>query len=108
MSDTRFTLAGIVLVFVGFVVLGIFGSGYVAGTIESQEFGDCFEYSEDKPPVKVDCNTGLFNKSLLSGIVIGLVAAGIVCLIRGIRGSWDQNTKPQDMVGPGGAADDSG
>ena len=35
-------------------------------------------------------------------LVMGLVAAGIVFLIKGARGGWDQDVRPEDMVGPGG------
>jgi len=52
-SDTRFTLVGIGLIFAGFIVLGVFGSQYIGPTIEAQEFDDCYEYFEDKPLVPV-------------------------------------------------------
>jgi len=28
---------------------------YIGPTIEAQEFDDCYEYFDDKPPVPVDC-----------------------------------------------------
>jgi len=34
------------------------------------------------------------------GLVLGLVGAGIVSLVKGARGKWDQDVKPEDMVGP--------
>jgi len=89
-SDIRFTLIGIGLIFVGFIVLGVF------------EFGDCFEYFEDKPPVSVSCEIKFLDKSLFFGLVVGLIGAGIFALIKGVRGKWDQDVKPEDMVGPGG------
>ena len=101
MSDTRFTLIGVALIFAGFLVLGVFGSQYNSTTIESQEFGDCYEYFEDKPPQKINCDLELFDKSLFFVLVIGLIAAGIISLIKGIKGNWDQKIKPEDMVGPG-------
>jgi len=33
-------------------------------------------------------------------LVMGLVGAGIVSLVKGARGKWDQDVKPEDMVGP--------
>lgn len=101
MSDTRFTLLGISLIFAGFLVLGIFGNQFTASTIESKEFGDCFEYHEDLPPTPINCDYKTLDKTILFGIVIALIAAGILSLIKGIRGKWDQKVRPQDMVGPG-------
>jgi len=44
MSDMRFTMIGIALIFVGFIILGVFGPDYQAATLESNEFGTCYEY----------------------------------------------------------------
>ena len=100
MSDTRFIILGIGLIFSGFIVGAVFGSQYFGPTIEATEFGDCYEYFDDKPPVSVDCESLLQGKTMLLGLVIGLIAAGILSLIKGAKGSWDQNVKPEDMVGP--------
>lgn len=102
MSDIRFTLIGIGLIFAGFLVLGVFGSQYIGPTLEAQEFGECYEYFEDKPPIPVDCNIQLQNKSMFFALVIALIGSGIFALIKGVRGKWDQDVKPQDMLGPGG------
>jgi len=102
-SDIRFTMLGVALIFVGFIVLGVFGSQFDAYTIEAEEFEDCFEYSADAPPKKIDCDAKLQDKFVLTAIVIGLIAAGIVVLIKGVKGRWDQDVKPEDMVGPGGS-----
>ena len=29
-----------------------------------------------------------------------LIACGIVSLVKGMKGSWDQNVKPEEMVKP--------
>ena len=105
MSDTRFIMLGIGLIFAGFVILGIFGSEYFDATIQANEFETCFEYFDDKPPVEVSCDIKLQNKVMFSGLVMALVGAGIVSLVKGVRGKWDQDVKPQDMVGPGGPTD---
>ncbi len=102
MSDTRFTMLGIGLVFAGFVILGIFGPEYFDATIQAQEFDNCFEYFDDKPPVQVDCDVILQGKMMFSGLVIALVGAGVAALVKGVKGRWDQDVKPEDMVGPGG------
>ncbi len=100
MSDTRFIILGIGLIFAGFIVVAVFGSQYFGPTLEATEFGDCYEYFDDRPPVPVDCETLLQGKALLLGLIIGLIVAGALSLVKGARGSWDQNVKPEDMVGP--------
>ncbi len=105
MSDTRFTMLGIGLIFAGFIILGIFGTAYFDATVEAQEFENCFEYFEDKAPVPIDCDVKLQGKIMFSGLVVALVGAGIVALIKGVKGRWDQDVKPEDMVGPGGPSD---
>jgi len=100
MSDTRFTILGIALIFAGFIVLGIFGSQYNEATVEMNEFGDCFEYFENAPPKQIDCNTILVDKSILFAVIVGLIGTGIILLIKGVKGKWDQDVKPEDVVGP--------
>ena len=106
MSDTRFTLLGIGLIFAGFIILGIFGAPYFDATIQAEEFGDCFEYFDDRPPVPIDCKVKLQDKMMFSGLVIGLVGAGVAALVKGVKGRWDQDVKPEDMVGPGHPSSD--
>ena len=106
MSDTRFTLIGIGLIFAGFMVLAIFGSQYFVYTIEAEEFGECFEYFDDKEPIPIDCDVKLQQKTMFFSVVIGLIGAGIVSLIKGVKGRWDQDVKPEDMLGPGGPRSD--
>ncbi len=100
MSDTRFTILGIVLIFAGFIILGVFGTAYFDATIQANEFETCFEYFDDSPPVEVSCDVILQNKVMFLGLVMALVGAGIVSLVKGARGKWDQDVKPEDMVGP--------
>lgn len=101
MSDTRFTLLGVGLIFAGFLVLGVFGSVFLTASIEAQEFGDCFEYRDDMPPVEVPCEAALQGKAAFFALVVGLIAAGILSLVMGVRGGWDQKARPEDMLGPG-------
>lgn len=102
MSDTRFTIIGIGLIFAGFVILGVFGANYFDASVQAQEFDTCFEYFDDRPPVQIECEIKLQEKMMFSGLVIALVAVGIASLVKGIKGRWDQDVKPEDMVGPGG------
>ena len=107
MSDMRFIITGVVLVFVGFIILGTFGHNYQAATLESNEFGTCYEYSENNPPVEISCSFKIFDQTLFFTLVIGFVGAGIIALVKGVKGDWDNKVKPEDMVGPGRTEDDN-
>ena len=101
MSDMRFTIIGIALIFVGFIILIVFGHNYQAATIESNEFGTCYEYSNDKEPIEIDCSLKILDQALFFALIIGFVGAGIIALVKGVKGNWDSKVKPEDMVGPG-------
>jgi hypothetical protein len=100
MSDMRFVIIGIALVFAGFLILGVFGHNYQAATFESNEFGTCYEYSDDLPPSQINCSFKIFDQTVFFAIVMGFIGAGIVALIKGVRGDWDNKVKPEDMTGP--------
>ncbi len=100
MSDMRFIMIGIGLVFIGFIIIGVLGSSYQAGTLESDEFGTCYEYFNDKPPKEIDCSFKIFDQTLFFAVVIGFVGSGIIALIKGMKGDWDNKVNPDDMVGP--------
>ena len=97
----RFIIIGIVLVFAGFVILGGFGQNYQAATLESNQFGTCYEYSDNSPPIEINCSFKIFDQTMFFGVVIVLIGVGIISLIKGTRGDWDNRVKPKDMVGPG-------
>lgn len=99
MSDTRFTLIGVALVFAGFLVFGIFGQQHYNLSIQAQEFSTCFEF-KDGEQIEVDCQVATQDKVVFFALVIGLITSGIFFLIKGIRGKWDQDVKPEDAVGP--------
>ncbi len=94
-------MIGVALIFVGFVILGAFGHNYQAATIESNEFGTCYEYSDDKAPIEIGCSAKIIDQVLFFGLIMGFVGAGIVALIKGVKGNWDNKVNPDDMVGPG-------
>jgi len=100
MSDMRFIIIGIVLVFVGFIILGGFGNQFQSATIESNEFGTCYEYSDEKPPSEINCSFKVFDQTVFFGIIIGFIVAGIISLVKGVKGDWDNKVKPEDMAGP--------
>ena len=97
----RFIIIGIGLIFAGFLILGGFGNNYQAATLESSEFGTCYEYSDDAPPVEINCSFKIFDQTIFFALVSGFIGAGIISLIKGVRGDWDNKVKPEDIVGPG-------
>ena len=98
----RYIIIGIVFIFSGFLILVVFGHDYQIAKIEASEFDECYEYYDDKEPVTVSCSSKIFNQTLFFAIVIVLIASGIISLIKGIKGKWDNEVKSEDMVGPGG------
>ena len=100
MSDIRFIIVGVVLVFFGFLILGTLGENYQSSNIEKNEFENCFDYSEDKEPVLVDCSSKNMEQILFFVFVLSLIAGGILALLKGVKGDWDSRVKSEDMVGP--------
>ena len=104
MSDTRFIILGVGLVFAGIIILSVFGTKFDEITMQ-EEFHECYEYHADMPPTKIDCDIAAQNKMVIFAIVALLIACGIISLVKGIRGRWDQDVKPDDMVGPNNSFD---
>ena len=104
MSDTRFIILGIGLIFTGIIVLSVFGGEINEITIQD-EFRECYEYHDDAPPTRIDCDIAFQNKLIIFAIVTLLIICGITSLLKGMKGKWDQNVKPEDMVGPGNSFD---
>ena len=103
-SDTRFIILGIGLVFSGIIFLSIFGSQTTEISLQ-EGFSECFEYHDDSPPTEIDCDIATENKMMIFAITALLIVCGIVSLVKGTKGRWDQNVKPEDMVGPGSSFD---
>lgn len=102
MSDMRYIIIGIVVIFSGFLILGVFGHDYQIANIEASEFDECYKYYDDKEPIIVNCSSKIFDQTLFFAIVIVLIVSGVISLIKGIKGKWDNEVRPEDMVGPGG------
>lgn len=100
MSDIRFVIVGVILIFTGFLILGTFGENYQGSNIQINEFENCFEYSEDQEPVLIDCSSKRIEQNIFFGFVIALVVGGILSLVKGVRGDWDSKVNSEDMVGP--------
>jgi len=97
----RFTIIGIALIFIGFIILGVFGHDFQTATLESNEFGTCYEYSNDNVPIEIDCSSKIIDQTIFFAIVMGFIGAGVIALVKGVKGDWDNKVKPEDMVGPG-------
>jgi len=103
-SDTRFIILGVGLIFAGIIILSVFGAQFDEITMQ-EEIHVCYEYHADTPPTEIDCSVASQNKIVIFAIVVLLIACGIVSLIIGLIGVCDQNVKPEDMVGPSGSID---
>ncbi|MCA9811579.1 MAG: hypothetical protein KC483_01815 [Nitrosarchaeum sp.] len=97
----RFLILGVGLMFAGFLMFGIFGNEYRDANLEMLEFNDCFEYTDETGPVQVNCTYKIFDQTIFLVVVGALLLGGTISLIKGIRGKWDNEVKPEDMVGPG-------
>ena len=104
MSDTRFIIIGIGLIFSGIIFLSVFGGQSTEISLQ-EGFSKCFEYHDDSPPTEIDCDTASENKMIMFAITALLIVCGIISLVKGTKGRWDQNVKPEDMVGPGNSFD---
>ena len=102
MSDIRFVMIGVGVLSIGFIVMALFGTQYQDITIQTKEFSECYDFTDENLPVKIDCDKQLQDRNLMFAVVIGILIAGGLALIKGIRGTWDNEVKPEEMVGPGG------
>jgi len=98
-SDTRFIILGVGVIFVGIIILSVFGAQFDEITIQ-EDFRECYEYHDDAPPTEIDCDIALQNKMIFFTLIGLLIICGIILLVKGIKGRWDQDVKPGDMVGP--------
>ena len=103
MSDIRFIMIGVLTITISFIFLGVFGEEYTEYTVQSKEFSDCYGFQDESQPSQLDCNILLQDKILFFLVIIGIIVGGILALIKGVKGNWDQRVKPEDMVGPGGS-----
>ena len=104
MSDTRFIILGVGLIFAGIIILTVFGAQFNEITMQ-EEFHVCYEYHADMPPTEIDYDIAAQNKIVIFAIVTLLIACGIASLVKGIKGKGDQDVKPEDIVGPSGSFD---
>ena len=72
MSDTRFIILGVGLVFSGIIILSVFGAQFDEITMQ-EEFHVCYEYHADMSPTEIDCDFASQNKMLIFGIIALLI-----------------------------------
>ena len=99
MSDIRLIMLGSVIIFAGFVVGGTTAAQYSQFAIQASQFEDCYDYSSGTQ-VKVKCDQKWQDEIGFLALSLGLIGAGAVIIIKGIRGKWDQNVKSDEMLGP--------
>ena len=95
MSDIRFIIIGVGLIFAGIIVLSVFGSEFDEITLQA-EFVDCYEYHEDAPPTRINCEIAFYDKMIFFSFVILLIACGIVAMVKGPGSSFDTRDEPKD------------
>ena len=99
MSDIRLIMIGSVILFVGLILAGMAGSKYSQISIQQEQFGDCYDYSSGNP-IYVNCTNAEDQALLYLAFALGLMGGGSYIIFRGIKGSWDQNVKSDEMLGP--------
>ena len=82
--------------------MAVFGTQFQDITVQTKEFSECYDYTDENGPVKIDCEERLQDRNMTFAAVAGILIAGGLALIKGIRGTWDNNVKPEEMLGPGG------
>ena len=102
MSDIRFVMIGVAVLSIGFIVMAVFGTQFQDITVQTKEFSECYDYTDENVPVKIDCEEKLQDRNMTFAAVAGILIAGGLALIKGIRGTWDNDVKPEEMLGPGG------
>ena len=95
-------MIGVGVLSVGFIVMALFGTQYQDITIHTKEFSECYDYTDENLPVKIDSDEQLQDRNLMFAGVLGILIAGGLALAKGIRGKRDNEVKPEEMVGPGG------
>ena len=81
MSDIRFVMIGVGVLSVGFIVMALFGTQYQDITIQTKEFSECYDYTDENLPVKIDCDEQLQDRNLMFAAVLGILIAGGLALV---------------------------
>ena len=84
MSDIRFVMIGVGVLSIGFIVMALFGTQYQDITIQTKEFSECYDYTDENLPVKIDCEKQLQDRYLMFAGIFGILVAGGLALLKGI------------------------
>ncbi len=98
MSDMRFVVAGVALAFAALVTFGAFGSVYVDAVTQAEAFEKCRNFGDSGSAAR-DCDEVLAESTWAIALPIALVCASGFSLVKGARGTWDQDVSEGDMVG---------
>ena len=82
--------------------MAVFGTQFQDITVQTKEFSECYDYTDENVPVKIDCEERLQDRNMTFAVVAGILIVGGLALFKGIRGTWDNDVKPEEMLGPGG------
>jgi hypothetical protein len=93
-------MIGSVLAFSGFLIGGVAGAQYRQYAVQADQFDVCFDYTTDGHAIKVKCDEKIQDNFIFLSISVGLIGGGVIVLVKGIRGKWDQNVKSDEMLGP--------
>jgi len=99
-SDTRLIILGSALAFMGFLLGSITGVQYQQYGVQAGQFDVCYDYTLNGNTVKVKCDEKMQEMFLFLVLSLGLIGGGVIVLVKGVQGKWDQNVKNDEMVGP--------
>lgn len=90
-------MAGVALAFGALVAFGALAGPYVEVVAQARSFEECREYGGGE---MVGCDEALAGGAWAVAIPAALVGASGYALLRGARGTWDQDVPEGDMAGP--------
>lgn len=93
----RFVVAGVALAFGALVAFGTLTAPYVEVIAQARSFEECRPYGGGE---LVPCGEALAGGSWAAAVPAALVGASGYALLRGARGTWDQDVPEGEMAGP--------
>jgi len=97
LSDMRFVVAGAALAFGALVAFGTLGVPYFGVVVQAESFEECEEYGGGD---LVGCGEALAGGAWAVAVPAALAGASGYALLRGARGTWDQDVPEGEMAGP--------
>jgi hypothetical protein len=75
-------MIGVGVLSIGFIVMAVFGTQYQDITVQTKEFSECYDYTDENIAVKIDCDEQLQSRNLMFAIVMGILAGGGISLVK--------------------------